>query len=85
MERRRAMFSMCSYEERTTEGEDSGRSGQHEWWTAGSVARGLSEDSGRCMRSGQQGGHREERTATMVDRAVYTFKRALLIKRVVFI
>ena len=67
--------------ERTTGGADSMSGGQR----AGSVARGLSEESGRCMRSGQRGGHWEERTATMVDRAVYTFKRALLIKRVIFI
>ena len=28
------------------------------------MAGGLLEDSGRCMRSGQRGGQREERTAT---------------------
>ena len=27
---------------------------------------GGEEDSGRCMRGGQRGGHREERTDTMV-------------------
>ena len=73
--------------ERTAEGEDNGRSGQHEWRTAGIVAGGLSEDSGRCMRRGQRGGHREERTATMVatKQGSITFKRAFFIKRVVFI
>ena len=48
---------------------------------------GLLEDSGRVMRSGQRGGQREERTATMVDTkkgSIY-IKRAFLIKkRVVF-
>ena len=79
--------------ERTTEGEDNGRSGQHEWRTAGIVAGGLSEDSGRCMRRGQRGGHREERTATMVatKQGSITFKREFfnkkgrfLFKKVVF-
>ncbi len=31
------------------------------------VAGEGSEDSGSCMRRGQRGGHREERTATMMD------------------
>ena len=31
------------------------------------MAGGLLEDSGRCMRSGQRGGQREERTATTGD------------------
>ena len=48
---------------------------------------GGEEDSGRCMRRGQRGGHREERTATRVatKQGSITFKREFLIKRVVFI
>ena len=48
---------------------------------------GGEEDSGRCMRRGQRGGHREERTATMAatKQDSITFKREGLIKRVVFI
>ena len=38
---------------------------------------GGEEDSGRCMRRGQRGGHREERTATVVatKQGSITFKR----------
>ena len=72
----------CFLGEWTTEGEDNRRSGQHEWRTAGWEC---GERSVRGEREVERGGHWEERTATMVDRAVYTFKRALLIKRVVFI
>ena len=43
-------------------------------------------DNGRSGR-GQRGGHREERTASMVatKQGSITFKREVLIKRVVFI
>ncbi len=90
---------MWREEERTTEGEDNGRSGQQEWRTAGSVAGDWSEDSGRCMRRGQRGGHWEERTATTVDskkgsitlkreffnkKGRIYLKRSSLIERVVF-
>ena len=78
-------------------GADNGRivRGQregHEEWTARRTRggedchNGLLEDRGRGMRSGQRGGQREERTATMVDTkkgSIY-IKRAFLIKRVVF-
>ena len=40
---------------------------------------GGEEDSGRCMRRGQRGGHREERTAT--KQGSITFKREILIKK----
>ena len=57
----------------------------HEERTARRTSGG-EEDSGRCMRRGQQGGHREERAATMVaiKQGSITFKREVLIKRVVF-
>ena len=38
MERRSAMFSRLLF--CFIGGADNGRSGQHEWWTDGSVARG---------------------------------------------
>ena len=84
MERRRAMFSRFLFY--FIGGADNRRRGQREertaWVadrqrTAGSVAGGCSEDSGRCIRRGQRGGHREERTATVVDikKGSITFKR----------
>ena len=44
---------------------------------------GGEEDSGRCMRRGQRGGHREERTATMVatKQGSITFKREFFNKK----
>ena len=47
------------------------------------MAGGLSEDSWRCMRRGQRGGHREERTATMVDikKGSITFKMEFFNKK----
>ena len=72
-------------------GADNRRRGQREERTR--TARrtlggeGGEEDSGRCMRRGQRGGHREERTATMVatKQGSIKFKRDFFIKRVVII
>ena len=54
----------------------------HEERTARRTSGG-EEDSGRRRRGGQRGGHREERTATMVDikQGSITFKREFVNKK----
>ena len=59
--------------------------GQREMYEERTARRtsGGEEDSGRCMRRGQRGGHREERTATMVatKQGSITFKREFFNKK----